>query len=321
MTQSERFAVIERLLQSRRSVAFETLQQRLGVSRATLFRDLRDLRDRMGVPIVHDRDTGHYRIDPTAERFELPGVWFSASEIHALLTMQKLLAAIDTGGILAEHIAPLRQRLHSMLETAADSADEIAHRIHIASIAARRYAPKHFQEIAAALMDRRRLAIRYAARSSGVASEREISPQRLTHYRDNWYLDAWCHLRNELRSFSVDAIEATSLLATPAEEVSDETLDRQLASGYGIFAGDRIRWAELRFSEQRARWVAGEQWHQDQQGRYMEDGRYQLRVPYSNDPELIMDILKYGPDCEVVGPPELRERVAGFLHEAAAQYR
>lgn len=321
MTQSERFAIIERLLQARRGVSFDDLRQRLGVSRATLFRDLRDLRDRMGVPIVHNRDTGLYRIDPEAERFELPGVWFSASEIHALLTMQKLLAAIDTGGILAEHVEPLQQRLHRMLESTADSADEIARRIRIVSIAARRYAPNHFQEIATALMGRRRLRIRYAARSSGIASEREISPQRLTHYRDNWYLDAWCHMRDELRSFSVDAIEATSMLAITAADIADEILDRQLASGYGIFAGDRIRWAELRFSEKRARWVAGEQWHPDQQGAYLEDGRYQLRVPYSNDPELIMDILKYGPDCEVVGPTELRERVTGFLREAVAQYR
>lgn len=82
MTQSERFAIIERLLLARRDVSFNDLQQRLGVSRATLFRDLRDLRDRMGVPIVHNRDTGLYRIDPEAERFELPGVWFQPLSEH-----------------------------------------------------------------------------------------------------------------------------------------------------------------------------------------------------------------------------------------------
>jgi len=64
MTQSERFGIIERMLLSRRSVDFVDLQERLGVSRATLFRDLRDLRDRMQVPIIRDRDTFSYRIDP-----------------------------------------------------------------------------------------------------------------------------------------------------------------------------------------------------------------------------------------------------------------
>jgi len=45
-----------------------------------------------------------------------------------------------------------------------------------------------------------------------------------------------------------------------------------------------------------------------------------LRVPYSNDPELVMDILKYGPDCQVLEPVELREKVRGLLGEAVGRY-
>lgn len=320
MTQSERFGIIERMLLVRRSVNFTDLQQRLGVSRATLFRDLRDLKDRMGVPVILDRDTGTYRIDRSVERYELPGVWFSPGEIHALLSMQRLLATFDTGGILAEHIAPLRERLASMLESTTDSAEEIARRIHIVSAAARHYAPQHFQTIAAALMERQRLLIRYRARSNDTNSEREISPQRLTHYRDNWYLDAWCHLRDELRSFAVDAIVEAKAKDTPACDIPDSDLAAALGTGYGIFAGQEIQWATLRFTAQRARWVAAEHWHPEQQGSFLDDGSYQLRLPYSNDPELIMDILKYGPDCEVVAPAVLRAKVVGLLKAAAGRY-
>lgn len=320
MTQSERFGVIERMLLSRRNVSFSDMQQRLGVSRATLFRDLRDLKDRMQVPIILDRDTDSYRIDTKVERYELPGAWFSPDEIHALLTMQRLLVAFDAGGILAEHIAPLRARLTNMLESATDSAAEIARRIHIVSAAARRYAPQHFQGIAAALMERRRIAITYNARSSGASSEREISPQRLTHYRDNWYLDAWCHLREELRSFAVDAIETLKATERVACDITEAQLTACLGAGYGIFAGAEVQWATLLFTPERARWVAAEHWHPEQEGCYLDDGSYQLRLPYSNDPELIMDILKYGPDCAVVGPLGLREKVVGLLKAALGQY-
>lgn len=320
MTQSERFGIIERMLIARRHVRFCDLQERLQVSRATLFRDLRDLRDRMGVPVVLDRDTGTYCIDRNVTRLELPGVWFSPGEIHALLSMQHLLAALDPGGILAEHIAPLRKRLTSMLESATDSADEIVRRVHIVSAAARYYAPQHFQRIAAALMERQRLIIRYRARSNGHDSEREISPQRLTHYRDNWYLDAWCHLRDELRSFAVDAIIEAKTEDTPAINIADCELAATLGAGYGIFAGRDIQWATLRFTAQRARWVAAEHWHPEQQGSFLDDGSYQLRLPYSNDPELIMDILKYGPDCEVVGPAGLREKVVGLIQKTLGNY-
>jgi len=320
MTQTERFGIIERLLRARRSVGFADLQQRLGVSRATLFRDLTALRDRMNVPIIRDRDTGHYRIDASVERYELPGLWFSAGEIHALLSMQQLLAAFDTGGILADHIAPLRDRLASMLETVSDSAEDISRRIHILSAVARPCAPQHFPTIAASLMERRRLGIEYGARSNGVTSRREISPQRLTHYRDNWYLDAWCHLRDELRSFAVDAIKTVKTIDTTASDIPESQLDATLGAGYGIFSGAEVRWATLNFTAQRARWVAAEHWHPEQEGAFLEDGSYQLRVPYSNDPELIMDILKYGPECEVVGPGELREKVIGLLKKAVGRY-
>ena len=320
MTQSERFGIIERMLLSRRSVTFAELQQRLEVSRATLHRDLRDLRERMQVPIVCDRDTGTYRIDTRVERYELPGVWFSAGEIHALLSMQQLLAAFDACGLLAEHVGPLRQRLLGMLESATDSADEIARRIRILSAAARHYAPQHFQHIAAALMERRRLSIEYVARSKGDTSQREISPQRLTHYRDNWYLDAWCHLRDELRSFAVDAIKTVKTIDAIAQEIPEAELDAALGAGYGIFAGAEVQWATLVFTPDRARWVAAEHWHPEQEGVFLDDGSYQLRLPYSNDPELIMDILKYGPDCEVVAPVGLREKVVGLLKAAVGRY-
>lgn len=320
MTKSERFGIIERMLLSRRSVSFAELQQRLEVSRATLHRDIKDLRERMNVPILCDRDTGTYRIDTSVERYELPGVWFSAGEIHALLSMQQLLAAFDAGGLLAEHVGPLRQRLLGMLESATDSADEIARRIRILSAAARHYAPQHFQHIAAALMERRRLGIEYVARSKGDTSQREISPQRLTHYRDNWYLDAWCHLRDELRSFAVDAIKTVKTMDTVAQEIPEAELDAALGAGYGIFAGAEVQWATLLFTPDRARWVAAEHWHPEQQGSFLDDGSYQLRLPYSNDPELIMDILKYGPDCQVVAPAGLREKVVGLLKAAVGRY-
>jgi predicted DNA-binding transcriptional regulator YafY len=320
MTKSERFGIIERMLLSRRSVSFVELQQRLEVSRATLHRDLRDLKERMQVPIVCDRDTGTYHIDSSLERYELPGVWFSAGEIHALLSMQQLLAAFDAGGLLAEHVGPLRQRLLGMLESATDSADDIARRIRILSAAARHYAPQHFQHIAAALMERRRLSIEYAARGKGDTSQREISPQRLTHYRDNWYLDAWCHLRDELRSFAVDAIKTVKTIDGVAQEIPEAQLDAVLGAGYGIFAGADVQWATLVFTPERARWVAAEHWHPEQEGSFLDDGSYQLQLPYSNDPELIMDILKYGPDCQVVGPAGLRDKVVGLLKAAVGRY-
>lgn len=313
MNQTERFYKIDQLLNERQVVSFGDLQDSLEVSRATLKRDLAYLRDRLNAPIVFDRDAGGYRFDRSAPQvggqYELPGLWFSAEEIHALLTMQHLLANLDTGGLLGPHIEPLLARLTALIGVADNPAEEVARRIKIHTVGARRVHLENFQAVGSALLRRRRLVIDYYARGRNDTTRREVSPQRLIHYRGNWYLDAWCHLRNELRSFSVDAIRRVELLDTPARDVPEETLDAVLGSGYGIFSGREVKWAVLRFSPERARWVAAEKWHPRQEGTVLADGTYELRVPYSNDPELVMDILKYGADCEVLEPPELRQRV------------
>jgi predicted DNA-binding transcriptional regulator YafY len=140
------------------------------------------------------------------------------------------------------------------------------------------------------------------------------------HYRDNWYLDAWCHLREGLRAFAVDAIQAAELLDTKAKDIDEKRLDKVLGSGYGIFSGDQVAWATLRFTPGRARWVSTERWHPLQRGKMNKDGSYELKVPFNDHRELVMDILKYGEDCMVISPPELLEKVREQLERGLQQY-
>ena len=324
MSQTERYYKIDQLLSDRKVVSFTTLMAELGISRATLKRDLAYLRDRLNAPIIHDRDAGGYRFDHLTPKiggqYELPGLWFSAEEIHALLTMQHLLVNLDTGGMLGPHIKPLLSRLTALLGTADNPAEEIVKRIHIETVGSREFHLDSFQAVGSALLRRKRLLIDYHSKSKGELTQREVSPQRLVHYRNNWYLDAWCHVRNDLRAFAVDSIQRAEILEKPAKNVSEKMLKEILGAGYGIFSGKDVKWATLLFSPDRSRWVASERWHPDQKGRLLEDGCYELTVPYSSDPELIMDILKYGADCTVVSPAELKERVIWEIKKMVTVY-
>lgn len=323
MSQTDRLARIRRLLDERRSVSRQMLLDQLEVSPATLKRDLAFLRDTMNTPIVWDRELGGYRIDPTqtvGAQIELPSMWFSDKEIHALLTMQHLLANLDPGGILAPHVAPLVARLNALMGATRHPADEVRKRVLIVGIGKRSTKLTHFEAIGAALLQRKRLAIRYFARGKGEESERDISPQRLVHYRENWYLDAWCHLRGEVRNFAVDSIRHVHLLKTPAHDIPNARLDTILGPGYGIFAGTAVQTARLRFSPERARWVAAEHWHPDQHGSFDADGHYILEIPYADHRELVMDILKHGRHCEVLGPVGLRAVVAEEIAAMAEKH-
>jgi predicted DNA-binding transcriptional regulator YafY len=322
MERTERFYKIQSLLRSRHFVSTQQFMSELGVSRATFKRDLEYLRDRMHAPIVFDRDREGYSFDPKvadSELWQLPGLWFSAEELQALLTMDSLLGDLQPG-VLSEMIAPLRKRLRGLLESGEHSAESIARRIRILTMGARRVAPAHFRTLATAVLTRKRLRLRHLRRQSGEVLEREVSPQRLVHYRDNWYLDAFCHQRQALRTFGLDAVEAAAVLEDDAQEIADDVLEQHYASGYGIFGGAATHEAVLQFSASSARWVSRETWHPAQEGAPQPDGSYVLRFPYAQEPELIMDILKYGADVQVLAPPALRTAVADKLRAAARLY-
>ncbi len=178
-----------------------------------------------------------------------------------------------------------------------------------------------FQTVAGALLQRNSLHISYHGRCNDEISQREISPQRLIHYRDNWYLDAWCHARNALRSFAVERITAAKALPQRCHDVPERQLDAHYASSYGIFAGEPKHTAVLRFTPERARWVSDEHWHPRQQGHFLENGSYELHIPYADPRELVMDILKHGAEVEVIAPEELRHKVLEHLCQAAAKYK
>jgi predicted DNA-binding transcriptional regulator YafY len=320
MDRTERFYKIDQLLQSG-TRSFAEMQKALGVSRATLKRDLEYLRNRLHAPIEYDRETNGYRFGAAGAgpRYELPGLWFSPEELHALLTMQHLLENLQPG-LLTPHIKPLLSRLSTILGSGEHEQAEVARRVRVLHLAAREMKHEHFGIVAQALLKRRRLHIKHYNRMEDQHTERDISPQRLVHYRDNWYVDAYCHLREDLRSFSVDAMQDPVLLDVRAREVPKAELDRYLKSGYGIFSGREVTWAKLKFSPKAARWVAKQSWHGKQKGEFDKDGSYLLELPYTDDRELLMDILRHGEDVEVVGPPELRKRVTEALAGAARQY-
>lgn len=321
MDRFDRIFELNRLLQSaRHPVSRRRIEEALECSRATAKRIIEDMRLYLNAPIIYDRDLNGYHYDQhEGEMYELPGLWFNASELHALLSVQQLLANVQPG-LLDGHLGPLQKRIDGLLKVHHSGADEIPARIRILQ-AAGRPAGDFFQTVAGAVAQRKRLQLHYYNRGSDSSNERQVSPQGLTHYRDTWYLDAWCHLRDGLRTFSLDAIEDATELEAPALDIPQQQLLEHMGSAYGIFSGTATDTAVLRFTPKRARWVAKERWHGKQQGRLLDDGGYELKIPYSNPSELVMDILKYGPDVEVLGPASLRKAVAERLAVAAEQYR
>lgn len=318
MSESVRLYRYQSLLSSRRAVPTQEFLDTLEISLATFKRDIAKMRDQLGMPIVFDRDRGGYVLE-SGGASQLPGLWFTPQELVALATIQQLLVQLQPG-LLADTLAPIKSRLAELLKTHDLDDQEMAERVRIVHAGKRDVLPQALEAAASATMRRRRLRLTHFNRQTGERVVREVSPQRLVLYRDNWYLDALCHLRGALRSFAVDAIEAPEVLEQPAHDVPSAEIDAFVNPSYGIFSGRAQAWARLRFTEQRARWVANERWHPQQEGRTLPDGSYELSIPYSDDRELVGDILRFGPDVQVIAPASLRQKVHQRLMAAVGRY-
>lgn len=327
MAQTERLYQIEMLIRSRGHASFAELQAALEVSRATLWRDIEYLRSRLGAPIEYDRFVNGYRFGTPqgaarGQAHELPGLWFSERELYSLLMAHQLLSGLDTDGLLSRHLQPLLDRIHQMLgqTDGEQGAEALMTRVRIISAAKRPVPSRFFELVGEALLKRRRVHLRYLTRGRGEVSERDVSPQRLVHHRNTWYLDAFCHRAADLRRFALDAIETAALLDIQARELPIKTVQARMDAGYGIYAGGRSQWAVLHFAPQAAQWISREEWHPEQQGRWLGDGRYELKLPYTDETELVMDLLRQGDEVTVVAPASLRAAIRQRLQRAAALY-
>ncbi len=312
---------LHQLLAGRRvGVPLESIMAELECSRATANRVIQEMRQTFDAPIVFCREQQGYRYDQSgAGGFELPGVWFSEAELTGLLSMQRWLNQIG-GGFVGRMLAPLGEHMRQMLGDN-EAASQISERIVLQEVGQRPNAARHFPEIAAATLNRLRIEVEYRDRTRNEANIRILSPQRLLHYRDNWYLDAWCHWRDELRRFALDRMQRVTVLEEAVKEMAAEEVARAFDNTYGIFGGQPENTAVLRFSGAVAQWVSEEIWHPRQRSAWLSDGRYQLSLEIGPNPaELIQDILRYGANVEVVEPASLREAVRERLRAALAMY-
>lgn len=320
MAKIDRLHELLSIFYSRRyPIQFRDLLSLVDYSEPTLKRYIRKLRE-FGAPLRYDVRTQGYVLDKTDDdTIQFPGLWFNISELHSLLTIHELIEQLDPG-LLKIELLPLHSLIEKRLAARGIRTGELNRRIQFICVGVRLCCPLTFRTSATALMERKRLKLRYHGRGEDKVSIRHVSPQRLIYYRGNWYLAVYCHTRRALRTMSLDRMSEVVPQESDCVEINEEELRDHFTTSFGIFAGHPEQEAVLVFSRESARWVAEERWHPNQQSRWLTDGSFELRLPYADQRELVMEILRHGPEVRVMAPPELQRAVRERLALALSQY-
>ena len=322
MDKFDRFQQLHRLLNSRRRpVSLRVVADKLECSEATARRCIYNLRDIWQAPIEYNEALRgwHYQQVAEDEKYELPGLWLTAEELQALSALLAILESLDDNIVGAE-FSLVSHSIEKLLQARDVNVQSFVKKIKYLPMAKRHINHSVFSIVSAALLSSMQLHIRYRDYKNRVTN-RTISPQTLIYYRENWHLDAWCHLRNELRTFVLARIDHINSSKDKAKQISDNELAEHYTQAYGIFSGKASQVAELLFYDETAQDVAQQQWHPKQEGEWKIEGReYLLKIPYNNPSELMMDILKYGNNVEVIEPAKLRKAIKDKLRGALSLY-
>jgi predicted DNA-binding transcriptional regulator YafY len=288
------------------------LAREFEVSAATAHRDITYLRDRLLAPLAFDqRKNGYYYTD---SGFCLP--FADTPRLVMLLGLLQKMGA-ETGLANLPELRQLQKRISALVSPERQGIDEL---IHCEWIETEEVAPAVFAEVLNGLLTGSRLRITYRS-PGGRESMREIDPLRMVNYQGRWYILAWCLLRDARRLFHLARITEAKEAETKAEHALDPD-DDWLAGSFGIFKGEASAryWAEILLTSTAAEIVRHQRWHAQQSLEETPAGLL-LSLPVSDDRELLMKVLQFGSQAQVLAPESLRKKMVHEIGRMAKRYR
>ncbi len=303
----------ESLLASPRGYTSRELAARLGVDRTTIWRDLHELSAE--VPIQQDGD--RYFID---RQHYLSNVRLSQGESLMLyLAMRHMIrrtthlsplmtSALEKLSLVLRH--PLASQLAEAIHAAQADHPPDADRLRV------------WETLIRGWLEQLTVRVDHQKFSSPQANTYEVHPYFFepAPLSEGVYLIAYSASHGKLRTFKVERILSATLTTESFTRPADMDLDTLLRHAWGIWYGEEPVEVRLRFRHPAARRVQETIWHPLQEVETLPDGSIEWRLRVAGTLELVPWIRGWGPDCEVLAPPELRQQIAGELRHAAAQY-
>jgi predicted DNA-binding transcriptional regulator YafY len=315
----ERIAALDREIRAGKYPNARTIARDLEVSPRTIHRDIEFLRDRLGAPLEYDEVRHGFRY--TNPTYRLPAWTLTEGELLTLVLAERLLRQYR-GTPYADQLDCALRKLAGALadEVTIDLAD-LDRALSLRAAAPPGIDPERFAALLGAIRGRRTLALHYRD-ADGRATRREVDPYHLAAVDGAWYLVAFCHLRRGLRMFVPARIAALDPTGATFDPDPDFSIGAYLAASLAVFHGapGESHRVVLRFRGVAAATARERPLHPGQRLVGEPDGAVTVTLELSHLREAERLALSWGGDCEVLAPPELRDRVAAEHRRAAAAY-
>ena len=322
-TFDRRQELLATLLHHRQPLLTSDLQQRFGVCRSAFYRDINYLRDEKSYPIVTGRNSERQGTVWIDRNQGLPRNPFSSPLTLRTLRGIRVMALL-AGDLGQQLFAPYASDIdQAILQLDRDCQDQ-QWRFKATQPQSRPAPATVVQDVADAVLRRRRLQFTYRSFHSGTERVRTVHPQMVEAYKGTQLYLLAVEVDDEdntLKTFAMDRMDKVSVMDSPAKDLTPDEINLHTSTAYGAFHGVPDDWACIRFSGNGARYARERNWHQAQRWQDCDNGSLILKLPYASPEELVRDVLAFGGDAEILDPPELRTRAKAMIASALDHYR
>jgi proteasome accessory factor B len=296
-----------------------TLARELEVSTKSIHRDLEFMRDRLKLPIRYDGARFGYYYAETVKAF--PTLQITEGEIAALIVAEQALRQYRGTSFEQPLLSALRKMEQSLPDTISLSLNDIAQTISFRTRAQPVLHLETFDALAKATAARRQLELTYRKPGQAKTELRLVDPYHLANINGEWFLFAYDHLREDLRTFVPARIRAVRPTGKTFERRRSFSLDERLRGSFGVLSGRGEFDVVIRFHARVADYIREKRWHESQQLRKLTGGAIELRLRLSSLAEVGRWILSWGGDAAVVRPVELVQIVQQAARSILRQSR
>ena len=313
----ERMLRIHHSLQTNSFPNATTLARELEVSTKSIQRDLDFMRDRLALPIeYHPQKFGyHYTGEVTA----FPTMHITEGELVALVIAEKALQQYRGTQFEKPLLSAIRKIEQSLPDTISLNLSDIEKTISFRTSAEPVLDLKTFDALAKATAQHKQLELCYRKPGSKQTEFRLVDPYHLANINGEWYLFAYDHGREDIRTFVPARVHSVKQTGKTFPRPEKFSLERRLHDSFGVHSGQGQYSVILRFAARVADFVREKKWHPSQKLRELRDGRVELSLQLSSLVEIERWVLSWGGDAVVVKPPELANSIRGAARAILAR--
>jgi proteasome accessory factor B len=298
---------IHQAIQSGKTPNASTLARELEVSSKSIHRDIEFMRDRLELPIAYDSARFGYRY--TEEVSAFPTVQLTEGELFALIIAEKALQQYRGTSFEKPLLTAIRKMEQSLPDTISLNLSDVQQTFSFRTRAEPVLNLAIFDTLAKATARRQQLELLYRKPGCRDAEPRTVDPYHLANINGEWYLFAFDHLRNDIRTFVPARIQSARPTGAAFERPRAFSLERCLHGSFGVHSGHGRHAVLIRFHPRAADYIREKKWHPSQRLRERKDGGVELAMTLSSLSEVQRWVLSWGGDAVVLQPRELAEAV------------